>query len=177
MLYLIMIECLPDIEKVKIMEKSKKRDRKLKKSDKYLLILIACCVCAFNIVWLVILPIYNPMRRPLNEATEYVLMLTPIGTHIDEVIEIVDGHRGWSIRRVNDHGFRHPRPSNFTPSGRPIFTVGNKSIIVDAGSFRPAHFRGVRGQGAFMETIVRIYYGFDRNGELIDVFVFRTSSH
>jgi len=116
------------------MEKTKKPKRRWSK-------VIICCVLVLFIAARIIPIIANPMRRPESMATNYVLRLTPLGTDIDDVVEIVSNHRNWSFRGVNyDRGFSHPRPHTLVPmpEERP-FIVGDKSVAVWAGDYWPAY--------------------------------------
>jgi hypothetical protein len=130
-----------------------------------LLIVIWCAL------WL-ILPTINPMRRSHERATEYILTLTPIGMSIDETLETLENHslRNWRIVRVNyERGFMHPRPQDIYPTPYELpHIVGTKSIRVDAGPFIPAEFWGM---GMIMERNVSIFWAFNPEGELIEVYV------
>jgi len=136
-----------------------------------LLLLIGVCLTLVAAIAYTIPMIGNPMRRPNPMPTNYVLNLTPIGTHIDDVIRIVENHReDWRIERINlEEGFMHP--SSYFLRPRPEvwpFIVGDKSIRVRAEPYRPV--------GLLTRTVVAIHYGFDTNGYLIEVYVFRSSS-
>ena len=109
------------------------------------------------------------MRRPNPMPTNYVLSLTPLGTHIDDVISIVENHKDWNISMINrERGFVHPTPHDIRPlsEGWPII-IGDKSIIVDAGYYRV---------GLLSRTVVSIHYGFDTDGYLVEVFVWRSTA-
>ena len=163
-----------------------------KKTSKWVKKMMVICLIGF-VLALVMLPyilmIPNPMRRPQAAATNYVLGLTPIGTHIDDVISIVENHRDWTIERIDrERGFSHPRPhlipgwpnDMVLPPGwilsesrtRSVI-VGEQSIRVQAGRHWP--FNAPLPFGLLMETIVSVFWGFDEDGKLIEVYVWMTS--
>jgi len=125
--------------------------------------IIICCVLAF--VMFRIIPILaNPMRRPETMSTNYVLNLTPIGTDMEDVIDILEGHRNWHINSPNfERGFRHPLDDSI---------VGEKSITArghpSGSGFWPAY---MPIYGWLLRTTVSIFWGFDEDGKLIEVFV------
>jgi len=151
-------------------DNKKNNKQRLKK-----IILYCLLVCLFSLVMLpFLLMIINPMRRPESMITNYVLRRTPIGMDMEEVIILLENHRNWDIRWINyERGFPHPRPHTLVPrpDERP-FIVGDKSIRVDAGRFWPADTPII---GFFMETIVSIFWGFDEDGRLIEVYVWKSS--
>jgi len=150
----------------------KRRDMSMENIKKRV---IRCAICF--VILLPVLPyilmLTNPMRRPEPMATNYVLRLTPIGTDMEEVIRLVENHRNWRIWWINyDMGFSHPRPNTITPppQERP-FIVGEQSIKVDAGRIWPT---STPVMGYFMEMMVAIFWAFDEDGRLIDVYVRRS---
>ena len=135
---------------------------------------IRCAICFMLLLPLLpyILMLVNPMRRPEPMVTNYVLRLTPIGTDMEEVIRLVENHRNWNVAWISyDRGFSHPRPHDVTPppEERP-FIVGDKSMKVDMRRIWPTN---TPVMGYFMEMIVSIFWAFDEDGKLIDVYVWR----
>ena len=106
-------------------------------------------------------------------ATNYVLRLTPIGMDMDEVIRIVRNHRNWDIAWTShESGFSHPQLRYITDvRNEGLHIIGDKSIRVDAGRFWPAD---IPIMGLFMETMASIFWGFDEDGKLIEVYVWRS---
>jgi len=154
-----------DIEALnKAREKARKRDRLI---GIIVLCLAACGMLAMIMVYTIPM-IWNPMRRPGSMPTEYVLSLTPIGTHMNDVISIVENHRDWRIVTINrERGFADPHQGGLSvEQGRTI--VGEQSIRVGAGYFRPV--------GLLTRTVVTVFYGFDADGYLIDVYVWRSTA-
>ena len=145
---------------------------KAAKRDRVIGIVVSCLGGCLILAWILAITIPmigNPMRRPNPMPTNYVLNLTPPGTHIDDVVSIVGGHRDWNIARINrEQGFVHPMPHTIRPrsEGWPVI-IGDKSIRVDPGYYR---------FGLLTRTAVAIYYGFDADGYLVEVFVRRSSA-
>ena len=141
---------------------------KHEKSKKGLLTKVILCCLIVLIISPYLLMLVTPMRRPESMSTNYVLRLTPIGMDMEEVIKIVENHRNWSIAWISyERGFPHPR---IVSAG--TYIVGDKSMRVNMRSFWPANMPLV---GLFMEMIVSIFFGFDEDGKLTDVYVWKSS--
>ena len=118
--------------------------------------------------------IANPMRRPHAIATNYVWRLTPVGTHIDDVIEVIENRGDWRIHGISrEGGFAHPRlrgPDHGWPesptTGHAI--VGEQSIRAHPEVYR-AWYK------LFIPTRVSIFWGFDADGYLLEIFVWKDS--
>ena len=108
--------------------------------------------------------IADPIRRPRPMVRNYVLRLTPMGTDIDEVVRILENVEGWTIMFVDYNlGFTLPTAPN------PYDTaIGNQSIRVFAGNYWPSNFPII---GLIQWTTVSIFWGFDEDGKLIEVYV------
>ena len=134
----------------------------MKAKRKIIMIIFALIALIVLIPYILMIP--NPMRRPLRMATNYVLRLTPIGMDMEAVIDILEGHRNWHINSPNfERGFSHPLHA----SGN---MVGVKSITAFGGSYWPAPMP-VPLYGWLFRTEVSIFWGFDEDGRLIDVWV------
>jgi len=148
--------------------KSKGKGRKIE-ADLLIAIITACFVFAMVMAYTIPM-IWNPMRRPGPMPTNYVLSLTPLGTHMDDVVNIVENHRDWRIWGINhERGFSHPQLSRIPEirsEGGHI--IGDKSIAVGGGYYRPV--------GLISRTVVAIYYAFDEDGYLIEVYVRRSTA-
>jgi len=139
------------------------------KRNRRTLIIVVCVILALVLAH-TIPAIINPIRRSRPMLTNYVLNLTPLGTHIDDVVSIVEGHRDWNIARINrEQGFMHPEIDRIRPipglDERPVI-IGEQSIRASAGRYRYA---------LITETIVTIFGGFDANGYLTEVYVWKSS--
>jgi len=108
----------------------------------------------------------NPLRRPQGILKNYILQLTPIGTNIEDVIEIIEMRRTWEILNINfDSGYLHPGPQipgwPTAQSGASI--IGEQSISI-FGNYRAFYY-------LFLNKTVYIFWGFDADGKLIKVYV------
>ena len=110
--------------------------------------------------------LYNPMRRSAPMIRNYILRHTPIGMCIEEVIEIIENNEKWGIPSINRaSGFAHSMidatgwPSEELKSG---FIIGSKRIQTSAERY------SIWG---IMERNVRVFWGFDEGGKLIEVNV------
>ena len=147
--------------------------KKFKLSYKHILLLVPWILIASLLAQLFIPMIYNPMQRPASMIRNHVLRQTPIGTCIEEVIEIVENNERWGESRVNrESGF-----SYFGPDFRdwPVCEltgariVGNQSIRTsERYRIRTLSFVSL-GQLNYRQ--IRIYWGFDEDGKLIEVYV------
>ena len=82
-------------------EASKESIEEIRRNNKSILIVVICGVLAMAIAYTITM-IGNPMRRPNPMPTNYVLNLTPLGTHIDDVISVVENYRDdWRIEMIN----------------------------------------------------------------------------
>jgi len=127
------------------------------KKDRWVLVLVGGFFLGLTLAYTIPM-IDNPIRRPSTIALNYVLRITPVGTHIDDVIGIVENHRDWRIRDINrERGFFHPLPP--APSSS---IVGEQSIIVHL-------------QYIFIVVVgVSIFYAFDADGYLTEVYMRRS---
>ena len=101
-----------------------------------------------------------------------ILEAMPMGTHIDDVVNIVEAREDWEEPLISfEHGFLHPRPHLLDPdhgwpisplSGQPI--IGEQSIRASIGDYRRNTLTGN----------VTVLWGFDENGSLIEVYVWKT---
>lgn len=134
--------------------------KKYIKGALYILVAIALLIAAQLVV--------SPRRRPSSSVRNHVLRQVPIGTRIEDVIAFAEDRRGWVIRGVNpDDGFLHPAPLRVgLPAG--LHIIGEQSMIVDWGRYRTWYkFLFI------VPTHVSILFGFDTDGYLIEVFVWK----
>ena len=106
--------------------------------------------------------IANPIRRPWFVTRNYVLRITPIGTHIDDVRDVVNDTENWHIAvSSNDQGFRRTM-------------LDGQSVIIGDKFIRA----NVRKCNSSNHTIMSasIYWGFDYSGNLLEVYVQRRIS-
>jgi len=114
------------------------------------------------LAWTLISMIYNPMRRPAPMIRNHILRQTPVGTCIEEVIEVIESNERWGIPTVNRRsGFIHPSPWDYDARFGELI-VGTQSVQT-----RPEIYNVI----LFHERRTRIFWGFDENGKLIEVYV------
>ena len=123
--------------------------------------LVSLLIVAIMLVWSVTVMIYSPMRRPASMIRNHVLRHTPIGTYIDDAIEIIESNERWGTPIVNRNtGFMAP---GIGVPDRPFHSViGDQSVQT-----RPERQNVI----LFHERSLRIFWGFDENGKLVEVLV------
>jgi len=86
---------------------------------------------------------------------------------MEDVIEVIENNEQWGTPIVNrNNGFLHP--NGIVPGGWPVSEVTGVSIVgVQSVQTRPAIYNVI----LFHERALRIFWGFDENGELIKVHV------
>jgi len=141
---------------------------KLKLYRKHIL-LVLVIIIGILLAWYLIAMVFNPMRRPTPLIRLHVLWRTPIGMDMEDVIEIIENRRRWGDPVINrSNGFMHPTHFVEGPDGRPSAAfVGDKSIQTRIGIYHMMPFH---------ERNVRIFWGFDEDGKLIEVYVRSTFS-
>jgi hypothetical protein len=125
--------------------------RQSKKIVFFMLLLIGVIILASIITQFV-----NPLRRSGDRIRNDILKVTPVGMNMDEVRKVIAKENwrmtgGSSERGYTDHRHSPPRQP-----------VGEKYICADIGQI--SYF-------IILSCTVRIYWGFDENGKLIDVYV------
>ena len=107
-----------------------------------------------------IIPMFTtPMRRPTNMVRNYITRVTPIGTSIEEVIEVIESRPNWDVRHINyERGFQIGPPD--------ITIIGEMSVSIHLGIYRAWHT-----WPPFLEQVVDIFFGFDVDGNLVEVYV------
>ncbi len=115
-------------------------------------------VLAVTILVTVVIALLNPLRKSREQITENILKLTPIGTSMEDVIHVIESNKKWEWSgHINPNGFlKQPPPPE------PRTTVGSRSIKVFAGDYRN-----------IFVTSVTVFWGFDENSKLIDVWVWK----
>ena len=116
---------------------------------------IAILLCLVFLVYLG----FNPLRKSERNLQAYVLDITPIGTHYDEAQEIIRA-KDWKITMSSEKsGFLHR-------GSKPRVEVGSMYVRASLGDYRGFPF----------EVNVTVYWGFSESGELIDIWVWKTSN-
>ena len=141
--------------------------KKFKLSYRHILLVpvmvVSVLVCVL-LAWYVIPMTYNPMRRSAPMIRNHILRHTSIGMCMEEVIEVIENNESWGTPVINrDSGFRHPALFVEGPDGRPTSaTIGEKQI-----QSAPEWYNTL----LIFERHIRIFWGFDENGKLIEVHV------
>ncbi|MCL2576486.1 MAG: hypothetical protein FWE27_00340 [Defluviitaleaceae bacterium] len=98
----------------------------------------------------------------------YILRITPLGTNIDDVIELINSREDWSGANVRDFGLDPKAPT--APYGafhnRP--RIGEKTVITNVGSYH-----SLRAIFFLMRVGVVVSWAFDADDNLIEVHVWR----
>ena len=130
---------------------------------------IALFIIVLGTILIIVIIPFHPLFRSPERMMNDTLKLTPMGTHIDNVAAIVNKQTiiknvtEWRPPNISyDSGYVNPRPgevpgwpTTISPGSRSI--VGYKSIKV---SYK-THFN----------MYISIYWGFDKDGKQIDVFI------
>lgn len=104
----------------------------------------------------------NPLTKSEEQIREKLLEETPFGTHMEDVIKYIGSKKKlskkkWEVTYIShEHGFTHQRVY-------PRRIVGEKSIRASLGDY-----------GIIFETNVTVFWGFDENSKLIDIWVWKT---
>ena len=126
------------------------------------ILLVFVAITGIPLAWSVIPMIYNPMRRPAPMIRNHILRHTPIGTCMEDAIEIIENHERWGTPIVNRNmGFVHPSPWSYGARFGELI-IGDQRIQT-----RPEIYNVI----LFHERSIRIFWGFDADGALIEVFV------
>lgn len=138
---------------------------KTKKNIRYIFIAILLIVLI-----MVTVIMFNPLRRSKERIREQMLELIPIGTNMEDAIEIIDSNTKWDsviINTNNGYILRYAGTTNeypdFPPSSENMEsdgTIGEQSIYFHMGGYRN-----------IIAVSVVVYLGFDENGKLINAHI------
>ena len=101
----------------------------------------------------------DPLRKSEQNLQAYVLSITPIGTQYDEAQDIIRAKDSQITRLSDKSGFLHQ-------GSKPWVEVGSMYVRASLGDYRGFPF----------EVNVTVYWGFSESGELIDIWVWKTSN-
>ena len=110
----------------------------------------------------------NPLRQSAEQIREDILELTPIGMSMDEAVEAlttIGNERNWGHVSVN-HGRGVLYDELGFPS-RPEDRALNRRTIIGEHSIRAS----IGGYQNFFRTFVVVWWAFDENAELIEIYV------
>jgi NADH:ubiquinone oxidoreductase subunit 3 (subunit A) len=98
----------------------------------------------------------NPLLGSEGKIREKLLEYTPIGTKMNDVVSFIESREDWEIENTSyEHGFLHQ-------GTQPPERIGEQSIRIYLGDYRIVFI-----------TSVTVFYGFDENSELIDIWVWK----
>lgn len=114
--------------------------------------------------------ILNPAKRPPEKLREYILRLTPIGTSIEDAIKVVESREDLTHMRVDfERGFSPlttTRPNIEINPG--IHVIGEMAVVANMGTYRSLDSL------FFLHRVdVNVFWGFDKDGNLIDVHILK----
>ena len=96
----------------------------------------------------------NPLRKSEEDIRTAILEITPIGMSINDTLSAIE-NKGW----ISD-GINHLRGVSSVEIQALNETVGSKSIKANVGEYT-----------IFFETRVLVWWAFDEDSKLLDVFV------
>ncbi|NOY68863.1 MAG: hypothetical protein GXP53_05135 [Deltaproteobacteria bacterium] len=99
---------------------------------------------------------FNPLRRPDAMVKSWLLDMTPVGNSISQVENIIRDN-GWESQGI-DRTTGYPSEVDY------LNKVGSSSIRASLGDY----------QGIPLKCNVTAFWGFDENGTLVDIRVWRT---
>jgi len=111
--------------------------------------------------------ITNPIRRTNVGVRRDLLRNIPIGTSLEDAINIAEKNNRWTIRVVRER-FGVVLEEHLTPSRAPFSTdqisnaIGKKSIEIHLGHY-----------SMILRVDVTAFLAFDENNELIEIFILR----
>jgi hypothetical protein len=109
----------------------------------------------------IVVSMSNPLRRSLDNIREKMLVMTPVGTSMEEVIEFIESQDKWGKPYINyEHGYPLDDRGIVSYSGNII--VGEQSIDVVIGEYKTWLIVGI---------CVDVFWGFDEGGKLVDLGV------
>ena len=140
----------------------------------FAIILFITLITGIQIAMSLVLMVFNPIRRSQSAVRSHVLMLMPIGMNMEDAIAIIENYQHWGTPTIRyNSGFSRPMGHGYPVSRLESAShIGEKSIRIRV-AYRPSSTPIL---GLILETRVRIDWGFDAEGKLIEVFVWRTYS-
>ena len=116
----------------------------------------------------IVFDLSNPLRQPVEQIRADILDITPLGTSIEDAIEILEmvrNDRNWG--RLSINAGRGVLYAELGLPGRPediaqnrLTIIGEHSLIMNLGGYRN-----------FFGTGVVVWWAFDEDEKLIDVYV------
>jgi len=108
----------------------------------------------------------NPLRRSSEQIRRSMLKLTPIGSRMEEVLNLIGENPKWTLRHISDssgYSLAGGRPNPPAPdelAERPEAIIGTQTIRAYLGAY-----------GLLFQTGVSVFWGFNEDSLLIDLHV------
>ena len=115
--------------------------------------------------------IINPIQRPTNMLRNYILRITPLGTSLDDVVDIINSKDEWGSANLRDYGLYPANPTEPYMEDRERTRIGEKTVGTHVG-----RYRSLRSFFFLSEVGVAIFWAFDANDALIDVHIWKVAS-
>ena len=115
--------------------------------------------------------IINPIQRPNNMLKNYILKITPLGTNLDDVVEVINNKDDWGSANLRDYGLYPAYPTEPYMEDRERPRIGEKTVSTNIGSYR-----SLRDVFFLMRVGVAIFWVFDAEDILIDVHVWKVGN-
>ena len=125
--------------------------------------LLALLVIILGVV--IINHLSNPLRKPVEQIREDILKLTPIGTNMEDALELIENKEKWEIVWINNENIGMSLGKKIEHTDLSMdFIIGEKAVKATIGEYRN-----------FFKGVVNVYWGFDENSKLIDVGIRKDS--
>ena len=108
----------------------------------------------------------NPLRQSEEQIRGKMLELTPIGMHVDDVLEVFENNEEWGNYQHFDDGYLTVRDGRLEIRRHEFLQEDSKIIGVETIKVHLGTY--LFGLG---DTHVVAYWAFDENSNLIDIFV------
>lgn len=107
-----------------------------------------------------IVTLSNPLRKSEEGIRNDMLMLTPIGTEMKDVIKVINKHQEWTIEWIDqEYGYGIDIAGDPSEDYEP--EIGEKSMRIS----------GEYGILFVKHTYVVVYFGFGKDSKLVDITV------
>jgi hypothetical protein len=130
--------------------------------------LIPLIVFVLIILIVIVVNLLNPLAKSEEQIRADMLKLTPIGTSIDDVREVIERNRRWKFRYYYpDSGYLlvHGRPRRGSSSTGEYVGVKHMEVLIGTSGVTIST-RGIR-----FNVAVSVFYAFDENSNLIGIAV------
>jgi hypothetical protein len=122
---------------------------------------IAVAIVGASVLGIIVIATLNPLRRSPDRIRASLLEVTPLASTMTDVRRVLEQKKWLNTKYSGTAGFVKHEP------GRPIVVVGATSLCGLLGEYYEFPVPLV--------TSVEAYWGFDRNGTLIEVWVRKTT--